>query len=96
MEMKKKIKYRTEEEKKQLIRRLNIINGQVNGLKQMIEYDRHCSDILIQVSAITKSLKSFGNVLLKSHLKTCVVNDIKNDKLSALDEVVDLFNKLNK
>lgn len=91
-----KTKHRSCEEKKKMTKRLNIIGGQINGVKQMIEDDRYCSDILIQISAINKSLKSLGNEILKSHLNTCVVNDIKNDNLEVIDEVIDLFDKLNK
>ena len=89
-------KHRTEKEKGNLIRRLNVIEGQVKGIKQMIEEDRYCDDILIQISAVNNSLKSLGNEMLKSHLATCVVEDIKNDKLEVIDDVVDLFGKLNK
>lgn len=91
-----KAKHRTEEEKKKITKRLNIIEGQIKGIKQMIEDDRYCNDILIQISAINKSLKSLGSEILKSHLSTCVVNDLKNDKLEVIDEVIDLFEKLNR
>lgn len=91
-----KTKHRTEEEKKKIIKRLNIIEGQIKGIKQMVEDDRYCNDILIQISAINKSLKSLGNEILKSHLSTCVVNDLKNNNLEVVDEVIDLFEKLNR
>jgi len=91
-----KSKHRTEEEKKKINKRLNIIEGQVNGVKQMVLDDRYCADILIQISAINKSLKSLGNEIMKSHLSTCVVEDIKNDKLEVIDEVVSLFEKMNR
>ena len=91
-----KTKHRTEEEKKKVTKRLNIIEGQIKGIKQMIEDDRYCNDILIQISAINKSLKSLGNEILKSHLSTCVVNDLKNNNLEVVDEVIDLFEKLNR
>ena len=61
----------------------------------MLEVDRNCDDILIQVSAVSKSLKSFGNSMLKSHLSTCVVEKIKNEDDEVIDEVMDLFKKLN-
>lgn len=92
----KKVKHRTCEEKKSIIKRLNVIEGQVRGLKQMIEEDRYCDEVLIQVNAVTSSLKSLGNSLLKSHMETCVVNDIKMGKLEVIDDVIDLFAKLNK
>lgn len=87
-------KNRSEEEKDKLIKRLNIIEGQVKGVKQMIMDDRYCDDVLIQISAINKSLKSLGQEMLKSHLSTCVVEDIKNDNLYIIDEVMELFKRL--
>lgn len=90
-----KTKHRTEEEKKELKTRLKIIEGQIRGISGMIDDDRYCDDILIQISAVNKSLKSFGNQMLKSHLSTCVVDDIKNDKLEIIDEVMDLIGRLN-
>ena len=89
-----RMKHRTEEEKKDLNRRLKIIAGQVNGISQMIEDDRYCNDVLIQISSTINALKSLGTEMLKSHLRTCVVKDIKDNKLEVLDEVVDLFGKL--
>jgi DNA-binding FrmR family transcriptional regulator len=89
-----KTKHRTEQEKRDLISRLNKIEGQVKGVKKMIENDRYCDEILIQIAAIDKSMKSLGNVLLKSHLSTCVVNSIKEDNLEVIDQVMDLFRRL--
>lgn len=89
-----KTTHRTEEEKKKLTKRLNIIEGQIKGIKQMLEDDRYCQDIIIQISAIDKSLKSLGNEILKSHISACVVNDLKNDNLEVIDEVISLFDKL--
>ena len=76
MECKKctRLKHRTEEEKKDLNRRLKIIAGQVNGISQMIEDDRYCNDVLIQISSTINALKSLGTEMLKSHLRTCVVD----------------------
>lgn len=88
-------KHRTEEEKKNLERRLKIIEGQIRGIRQMIIEDRYCDDILIQISAVNKSLKSLGNEMLKSHLSTCVVEDIQQNKLEIIDDVMDLFRRLN-
>lgn len=87
-------KHRTEEEKKDLKRRLKIICGQINGISQMIDDDRYCDDVLLQVSSVTNALKSLGNEILKSHMKTCMVEDIKNGNLDVVDDVVDLFGKL--
>lgn len=79
---------------KKLTKRINIIEGQVKGIKQMVIDDRYCGDILIQVAAINRALKSLSNEILKNHLTTCVVEDIKNEKLEVIDEVIDLFNKI--
>lgn len=87
--------HRSTEEKKNIQTRLKKIEGQVRGVNKMIEDDRYCGDVLIQISAIEKSLKSVGNQILKSHLSTCVVRDIKNDKLEILDEVMELIKKLD-
>ena len=86
----------TEEEKQNIIKRLNVIEGQIRGIKQMVEDDRYCSDIIMQLSASMHSLKSLGNNMLKSHMKTCMVDNVKNDKLDIIDEVITLVEKINK
>ena len=87
--------HRSAETKKNLINRLNRINGQVNGVKKMIEEDSYCNDILIQLSAIKNSVQSLSNELLDSHLRTCITTDLQNGNSSAIDEVVNLFKKFN-
>lgn len=94
MKEKQKTKERTEEEKQKLIRRLNIIAGQVNGLQQMVTDDRYCADILMQISSTTNALKSLGNEILKNHMKSCMVEDIKKGNLEVIEEILDLVNKL--
>lgn len=89
----KKVK-RKDDDKKKLIQRLNIIEGQIRGINQMIVDDRYCGDILIQISAVNNSLKSLGNNILEKHLSTCVVSDIKNNNFEILDEVMSLVKKL--
>lgn len=86
--------HRTDEEKKKFSKRLNIIEGQVKGINQMIDDDRYCGDILIQIAAVNKSLQSLGNIILENHLKTCVVNDIKEENLGIIDDVMLLIKKL--
>lgn len=88
-------KERTEQEKKALTKRLNIIEGQVRGIKQMIVDNRYCDDVLIQISAVNQSLKSLGTTLLKNHLSTCVVENIKQDNLEIIEEVMELIKRLN-
>ena len=89
-----KITKRNEEEKQKLIRRLNIIAGQVNGLQQMVTDDRYCADILMQISSTTNALKSLGNEILKNHMKNCMVEDIQKGNLEVIEEILDLVNKL--
>ena len=77
-----------------LVRRLRIISGQISGIEQMIINNRYCDNILIQISSTTNALKSLGNEILKSHMKTCMVKDIKDKKYEVIDDVLDLFSKL--
>ena len=86
--------HRTDEKKKELTKRLNIIEGQVRGINQMIADDRYCGDVLIQIAAVSNSLKSLGNNILESHLKSCVAKDIQNGNMDILEEVMSLIKKL--
>lgn len=88
-----KTKVRTKEEKKDLIHRLNRIEGQVRGIIKMIEENRYCGDILIQLSAIDKSIKSLANVILDNHMHSCLIENIENKNYQVVDEIVDLFKK---
>ncbi len=88
-----KKKVRTDEDKKKLIVRINRLTGQMNGIKNMILDDRYCDDILIQLSAVDKSIKSLANLILEEHMHSCLINDIKNDKYDVIDEIVDLFKR---
>ena len=60
----------------------------------MIEYDRYCDDVLLQVASATNALKSLSNEILKSHMKSCMVEDIKNDNLKVIDDILNLFGKI--
>lgn len=91
-----KTKERTEEEYKDLIHRLNRIEGQVRGVRGMVERDAYCVDILTQVAAINAALNSFNKVLLANHIRTCVVDDIKSDSEEAVEELVAIIQKLMK
>lgn len=86
--------HHTDEEKRKYMQRLNKIEGQVRGIGKMLEEDRHCDDILIQVSAVTSALKSLGSELLQNHMKTCMVEDIKNGKIESIDEIMYLYRRL--
>lgn len=90
----KKLNGRDEQSKKQLKNRLNRIIGQLNGINKMIEEDRYCDDVLIQLAAVDKSVKSLSAIILEEHMKSCVVQSLKRDQTEVIDEVVDLFKKL--
>lgn len=90
----KKTKHRSEDNLKKLTNRLNRIEGQIRGVKKMVEEEAYCTDILIQVSAIQSALKSFSREILNTHIKTCVVSGIKNGNE---DEIIEeLLNTLKK
>lgn len=91
-----KCKCRDEKEYKDLINRLNRIEGQVRGVKKMVEEDRYCIDILTQVSAVQAALNSFNKVLLNNHIKSCVVDDIRRGKEDTVDELCATLQKLMK
>ena len=91
-----KTKERTEKEYKDLIHRLNRIEGQIRGIKGMVEKDVYCTDILVQVAAVNAALNSFNKVLLANHIKTCVTRDIKEGKEETVDELVTTLQKLMK
>lgn len=89
-------KKRTEKEYRDMINRLNRIEGQVRGIRRMVNEDAYCPDILIQVSAIQAALNSFNKVLLANHIRTCVAEDIRAGKDEIIDELVRTMMKLMK
>lgn len=91
-----KTKNRSEKEYKSLLNRLSRIEGQVRGVKKMIESEAYCTDVLIQVSAINAALNAFNKELFSNHIKTCVVDDIKSGKEDTIDELVSILQKLMK
>ena len=91
-----KKKERSEKEYKDLINRLNRIEGQIRGIKGMVEKDAYCPDIITQVAAANAALNSINKVLLANHIKTCVTDDIKSGKEGTVDELVTMLQKLMK
>lgn len=89
-------KERQPEEYMDLIHRLNRVEGQIRGIKGMVEKDAYCPDILTQVAAANAALNSFTKVLLANHIKTCVIQDIKDGKEETIDELVVMLQKLMK
>ena len=89
-----KTKERGAEEYKKLMNRLNRIEGQIRGLKRMLENDAYCPDILIQAAAANAALNPFNRELLSNHIHTCVVKDIKEGREGTVDELVDTIQKM--
>lgn len=86
---------RSQELIENLQKRLNRISGQINGVSKMINENRYCGDVLIQIAAIESALKEVGYIVLKDHLFTCVSSDIKNDDFSSLEEAIEITKRLN-
>ena len=86
---------RGEEELKQLKNRLSRMAGQLNGIGKMLDENRYCGDILIQVAAVESALQSFGYIILQNHMKTCVVEEIRKGNTAVVEETVELMKKLS-
>ncbi len=89
-------KERSPEEYKKLIHRLNRIEGQIRGIKGMVENNAYCPDILIQSAAVNAAINAFNKELLANHIRTCVTDDIRNGKDEVIDELVVTLQKLMK
>ena len=89
-----KTKERSEAEYRLLLNRLSRIEGQIRGIRGMVEQSAYCTDILVQVSAVSAALNAFNKELLANHIKTCVAEDIKNGKEETIDELVATLQKL--
>ena len=91
-----KTKHRSPEEQKSLTNRLSRIEGQVRGLREMLQKDAYCTDILVQVSAVTAALNSFSKELLAAHIRTCVADGIRQGDDGVIDELVTTLQQLMK
>lgn len=91
-----KTKARTPDEHKALINRLSRIEGQIRGIKKMVEQDAYCTDIITQVAAANSALNSFNKELLSTHIKTCVAEDIRAGKEETVDDLLATLQKLMK
>ena len=89
-------KERTPEEYTKLIHRLNRIEGQIRGIRGMVENNAYCPDILMQSAAVTAAMNAFNKELLASHIRTCVAQDIRDGKDEVIDELVGTMQKLMK
>ena len=86
-------KARSDEDKKLLINRLSRIEGQIRGLRAMVEKDAYCPDILTQASAASAALNGFAKALLTEHIRTCVAEDVRRGSDETLDELLDTLQK---
>lgn len=84
---------RSEESKKVLIHRCNRMAGQMSGVKSMIEEDRYCEDILIQLAAIGNSVKSLAIEILQEHMNSCMVENIKAGNTDVIESVIELIKR---
>ena len=91
-----KTKTRDQEEYRSLIHRLNRVEGQIRGIRGMLEKDAYCIDILSQVTAANAALNAFSRELLSQHLRTCVARDLREGREETVDEVVAAIQKLMK
>ncbi len=91
-----KTKERSEKEYRQLINRLNRIEGQIRGIRGMVEKSAYCTDILIQSAAVSAALNAFNRELLGNHIRTCVAEDIRSGSDEAVDELLNTLQKLMK
>lgn len=87
---------RSDDEKKKLIHRLNRIEGQIRGIRGMIENNAYCTDVLIQSAAVNSAVNSFNRELIASHIKGCVTRDIRDGRDDVVDELVVTLQKLMK
>ena len=88
---------RSEYEKQQIKNRLRRIEGQIRGLEKMVEDDRYCVDVLIQISAVQAALKKVGYTLLERHVKTCVTHSIKEESSEEMtDELMKVIQQYSK
>ncbi|MGN0993166.1 MAG: metal-sensing transcriptional repressor, partial [Bacilli bacterium] len=92
----KRLVHRSDDVKHDYVKRLNRIEGQVRGISKMICEDRHCDDIMVQISAVNNAMKSLGQEILLNHMKTCMVDDINNKKYETIDEVMELCRRMMK
>ena len=91
-----KRRHRTEEEKRALMNRLSRIEGQIRGIRGMIEKDAYCTDILVQASAVSAAVNAFNKELLASHIRTCVADGIRQGDDDVIDELVSVLQKMMK
>ena len=87
---------RSEEEVRKLLNRLSRMEGQIRGIRNMLENDAYCNDILIQSAAVTAAMNAFNRELIANHMRTCVVRDLREGNEEIIDELLGTLQKLMK
>lgn len=87
---------RSSEEQKKLVNRLSRIEGQIRGIRNMVENDAYCNDILVQCAAVNAAVNAFNRELIASHMRGCVARDLREGKDEVIDELVETLQKLMK
>ena len=85
---------RSEEQKKKLLNRLSRLEGQVRGVRKMVENDAYCNDVLVQTAAISAAVNAFSREVLRSHLKSCVIRDIREGRDEVADELMETLERM--
>ena len=93
--MKREKTIREADEKQKIIHHLSRLEGQIKGVKKMVNEDKYCNDILIQLAAIDKSIKSLSRTVLNRHMQTCVLEQIKEGNDQVMDEVIELLKRFD-
>ncbi len=88
-----KIKFQNPEDKKKILKRLSVIEGQIRGISGMVNENRYCSDILIQISSAESALRSLSNNILENHMRTCIAEEIKKGNNEAIDEIMKIIKR---
>lgn len=88
-----RLKYHNSEDKKKTLKRLAIIEGQIRGISNMVDEERYCSDILIQISSVESSLKSLADSILENHMRSCMTDEIKKGNLAVIDEITTILKR---
>ena len=88
-----RLKYYNSEDKKKVLKRLAVIEGQIRGISNMVDEERYCSDILIQISSVESALKSLYDSILENHMRSCMTDEIKKGNLEVIDEITTILKR---
>lgn len=88
-----RLKYYNSEDKKKVLKRLAVIEGQIRGISNMVDEERYCSDILIQISSVERALKSLSDSILENHMRSCMTDEIKKGNLEVIDEITTILKR---